>query len=952
MATSLDGLFTFPITFDLSAIRKPESKICVVSIFGKSRLNPVCCKASLLNPVIDRDIFQGTDGFLRRQIEDGNLECFYDSDSRVLYMHLLSCYDINILVQKCQKLAGNFNAQEFYTWCQEEDLKHAKALLLLFTLSHLVLLYHPGSTFDLSYLKLFRILDSLRSKLQHHMTEVLKTIPGVSKEWASFGRVCTPRMLLFFESPAIDIQPEETDCAFPKTTKKPSPMKKLQLSMEDMIYRVLRKNRAITNISNNSLFSLPNNQQFVYLLAKRAEVSDPVDFLMSLMRQTCFPQTEESVAVSQKPKLYSANRRKVNPPVPEVLPLSATSVLSSAPLSSSSSSSSALPCRQEQSVKEFLWQNIEMVFAMTINDNVGWHGTEPIFELPNLSTFLQAANSLYNFFFLENADVPAQLFSAVKNQLDISMRFSESRCGKVLPLAENAYQQDLPPFYVTSFHLSRLAKAQRVFAQYARGPAYDKYLEELQASCESYWKAGRQKCEAKSITGNFCTLKVHLLPTETPSSVEDSKKPVAEHSSEVKSRAACNCGRVQSDKDDPFDHKSANFDFYQALEDTCCSRLEHIAMPVFVPTTPDARAATIASIFVPQQPQLPQLPQQQTQENTSKDIDKQDTFLALSDLSYVLSLGQTSTNAGDLDTKVSQIDEAKEEIQTQDADSVWTDELKQKETDRLNSQECFASRSPPLRQHSTTEYLPYMIHSRSPPGLLPLFPSYSLCRLGSCSQYSHMNGVDLPGFLPGSNFLLPWDICVKNEQEKWPTVSETFGVVMKRQLRKSTKATVEGADAVTSVRVFLGMEYECPRGHRFFCSGPDKVIKVSSSSIVKDNASRLVQMDMPLYTACHYKQPKGCMAQMMRIYIVTPTDAPNCPPVRVQISPYIQPGPTPCPQFHPGLDTPLELPHDGIWVLRLPHIYRDENQTYLMPSDHHLLHNCYLLKGMFTYRIL
>lgn len=90
----------------------------------------------------------------------------------------------------------------------------------------------------------------------------------------------------------------------------------------------------------------------------------------------------ESVAVSQKPKLYSANRRKVNPPVPEVLPLSATSVLSSAPLSSSSSSSSsALPCRQEQSVKEFLWQNIEMVFAMTINDNVGWHGTEPIFEV-------------------------------------------------------------------------------------------------------------------------------------------------------------------------------------------------------------------------------------------------------------------------------------------------------------------------------------------------------------------------------------------------------------------------------------------------------------------------------------------------------------------------------------------------------------------------------------------
>ena len=43
----------------------------------------------------------------------------------------------------------------------------------------------------------------------------------------------------------------------------------------------------------------------------------------------------------------------------------------------------------------------------------------------------------------------------------------------------------------------------------------------------------------------------------------------------------------------------------------------------------------------------------------------------------------------------------------------------------------------------------------------------------------------------------------------------------------------DGGEQMTSVRVYLGMEYECPRGHRFFCSGPDKVIKVSSNSIVK-----------------------------------------------------------------------------------------------------------------------
>ena len=44
------------------------------------------------------------------------------------------------------------------------------------------------------------------------------------------------------------------------------------------------------------------------------------------------------------------------------------------------------------------------------------------------------------------------------------------------------------------------------------------------------------------------------------------------------------------------------------------------------------------------------------------------------------------------------------------------------------------------RQHSTTEYLPGMLHSSSPPGLLPKFPSWSLLRLGDCSSYNPTTG--------------------------------------------------------------------------------------------------------------------------------------------------------------------------------------------------------------------
>lgn len=63
------------------------------------------------------------------------------------------------------------------------------------------------------------------------------------------------------------------------------------------------------------------------------------------------------------------------------------------------------------------------------------------------------------------------------------------------------------------------------------------------------------------------------------------------------------------------------------------------------------------------------------------------------------------------------------------------------------------------RQPSTTEYLSGMLHSLSPGGLLPQFPSWSLVCVGHSSVYSHNLGLPehaQSGFLSGANFLLPW----------------------------------------------------------------------------------------------------------------------------------------------------------------------------------------------------
>ena len=57
-----------------------------------------------------------------------------------------------------------------------------------------------------------------------------------------------------------------------------------------------------------------------------------------------------------------------------------------------------------------------------------------------------------------------------------------------------------------------------------------------------------------------------------------------------------------------------------------------------------------------------------------------------------------------------------------------------------------------------------------------------------------------------------------------------------------------GADS--SLRAYIGNEYECPRGHRFICSAPDKIVKATERSGVKETGHKLVTMDMPLYSPC------------------------------------------------------------------------------------------------------
>lgn len=129
---------------------------------------------------------------------------------------------------------------------------------------------------------------------------------------------------------------------------------------------------------------------------------------------------------------------------------------------------------------------------------------------------------------------------------------------------------------------------------------------------------------------------------------------------------------------------------------------------------------------------------------------------------------------------------------------------------------------------------PRMTHSESPIGIMPEFNSWSLVNIGKNSQYNVHNGLNQPGLLANHNHLIPWDIVV-TKHSAIASVDKQFSRKNMNNYKKNSETNQQQTDSLLqqTVRGHIGMEYECPCGHRFFCSGPDKISKVTSNGNVK-----------------------------------------------------------------------------------------------------------------------
>ncbi|XP_062869944.1 nonsense-mediated mRNA decay factor SMG8 [Trichomycterus rosablanca] len=881
-----------------------DEGVCVLGIFGKSALQSGCTKEALVNVLADKHVFSG---FGVRGETDGadvgaSIKAHYSQENRVLYLVLTSVLDNRQLLQACETLTvglGHAEAHEFWKGAEKD---HCLQLLFLFSVCHVLLLVHPTCSFDVTYDRLFRALDALRQKALPLLRGAIKDSP-VSKEWKANCRPCPPRLLFVFQmNGALRVSGSGlggngNETAGSDKPKKHSPRRRLQHALEDQIYRIFRKSRVLTNQSSNCLFTVPSNQAFVYVVPGPEE--DPVGSLLGQLRANCALRDCDPSTPGPGPRRYQQMRHSNRQP---------SFNLDSAGLLSSGGQ--LVDC----TLKEFLWQHIDLVLSKKgFDDSVGRNPQPAHFELPTYSKWAHVAARFYQLT-IESSDDEASLkvqgqLKVLEGFLDADAKFSENRCQKALPLAHSAYQSNLPHNYTTTVHKNQLAQALRVYSQHARGVAFQRYALQLHEDCYKFWSNGHQLCEERSLTDQHCVHKFHLLPKPGEKPDLDHNPPILYHNSRGRSTSSCNCGRKQAPREDPFDIQFANYDFYLMLEEKCCSKLDRINFPVFQASTPDPAPVSDEATGPQEAPasEAERLKEKETITNTPGES---------TSLSLALSLGQSTGSLGPYG----------------------------------DGAEGHEKRPSVDRQASTVEYLPGMLHSGCPKGLLPKFSSWSLVKLGSAKSYNSLVGLEQPGFLPGSGFLLPWDVVIRSRSEDDASLTEILdggasSWPAPNKVPTGKRGSVglgRGRRRDDVARMYVGFEYEDGRGRRFFSSGPDKIVKVLGQGGAKEPATRALNSDMPLYipSPAQGRGLKPHYAQLIRLFVVVPDAS-----IEITLCPQIQPGAPPCPVFHPE-QAEVVLPPDGMWVLRFPYSYVTDRGPCYPPKENTPLANFRVLKGI------
>uniref|UniRef100_A0A2P2HYJ9 Nonsense-mediated mRNA decay factor SMG8 n=1 Tax=Hirondellea gigas TaxID=1518452 RepID=A0A2P2HYJ9_9CRUS len=1047
-----DGYFTLPCKWNLSTILNDEEKVAVVAIIGQSDVEENCDKTHMISSMLGCNI-SACSSFEPLQIDESlvHLEGWYDSSRHIIFLHLIGALDVAFLGSGITTVDQLFEEKGSLLAHSKLDQQYTRALLFVFSLSHLVLWCHTSHRFDTAAITTLRTLNNIRLEVLEHASAALQEC-GVSKGWLNTARLCCPRLLFLFSSRLVDLEqlaqelPLHSD-GLPQTDE--SILRKIEQGIEEQIYRLFRRTWIITNNCNNSIASLPSKQHYVYLSFPHQTQHSPQHLASSRLSSDCSGHTTQgdammrslaSVGLSALDHASSLEEEgaRISSTVDKtdnVLDALASHLLAD--------DIADVSVNAEHSFSSYLMQHVKQALNSGFDDSISRAAAPVIFLVPKVKQWFAVANRLYSFFITPEKD--KRVARGVVKSLTFdspAVQLMRNSCKEAYEAALHLYTDNLPAHYPQHVHIDRVKKTILKYKDEAYpSPLSASYLQQLKEDCDVVWQRdGKQGCEQLSLSGHIC----HHSKLHHPTTNDGE---VLAHNFGVLFTKFCKCGADVGKLQDSTVLRDLNYTYYAELTQLCCRKLDEWLFPsretdtqmIYVKATEssddeskngDAEAtrkcglsgigAIVASL---QERELKEsglssnvyrswnspsvgdqkIRSQELQQVEASDEGSSDNETVGEDNNASQPDGGTAADTDeseyeDQDTRRKRDDdddEAYEDdapeyensgIQFKDVAPEFEDSaleyemlddgnyyhnqyspeqlekelfhtsLSDKNVDDASAAGA-AEKSRAHRIHSQqqrqehSEELSYaqnknqhfqmepMLCSSSPPGFLPRYSSWSLVCLGSSSIYTHTLGImGMPGFIPGSHYLLPWDVKMKlNSDDQWTAVYGSRG----------KKEKTKNGDEFW-VKVFIGVEYECSSGHRFLLSTPSTTM-ICRAGQPTASAHSIATNDMPLYHSCPTCSNSNdvTLGQLMRLHVVTPKT-----PVTIVLNPQIQPGPAPCPRYYPqDLANPsIKLPTATYWVLRLPNIYVGDTGPYYPPdpSQPVSVENGRLLAGCFT----
>lgn len=558
------------LTKDQFFDRVRSNRVLVISVFGRSSgIENIGDKACIFDDLMEKDVFRfkllaESDSESSDDSENESefassmkettykhkigpfIEGYHDEVNGRIYLHMRGNLDSEIFSRNCKQEKPD--DRDLHTFFSDNKYIEAKLLLFLFHVSHLLVCYHEQPSLDYTYVNLFQMLDSVRAKLHSSLgNEITKKSHELDlpKDVINHGRFCIPKLVFYFATAPMGLRGSKGTSDLIKRDGKVSknpPIRKLEFSIEDQIYRIFRRVKLISTTSATScLFSIPSRDGFVYVdnrettkkgVSKSQNRDEMVDRLNHLYHKT-FKRGKALRGEDEISSDTSDSENSIDAKCNGLtwgMPYSYQYMVSNEHGKSQNLLSKT--DFSNRSFSKFLLTHIDFLTKRAEKGSVEGDDRKSIYELPSAWQWYYGASCIFRLFGSSNDKLGStdeyvssttgfiRANSLLASKTSIENRFSESRCAKALPNAVAAYKEGLQPHYLYDYHQAKLLQAVTLFSHQSRGPSSKKYAELLVEECTSYWQSGRQMCEELSLTGHHCTNRKHLVPTPQ-SSVND-----------------------------------------------------------------------------------------------------------------------------------------------------------------------------------------------------------------------------------------------------------------------------------------------------------------------------------------------------------------------------------------------------------------------------------------------